>query len=272
MQQMELAICSFASGSSGNCFLIKTEKTAVLTDAGISGRQVESGLADLGLTTADLNAVLITHEHTDHIRGLRIVSSRCCAPVYASEGTFRGIDFAEELDNKVVFRPGESLMVGDIRIDSFATSHDAAEPSGFCFSAGGKKISIVTDTGTITEECYRHVKDSDILVLESNHDESVLRMGRYPWFLKQRILSDEGHLSNEAAAKMLLRILQEEQASGEPEKNRLVLLAHLSKENNFPEMALQTMSNILGTGGFTAGGRLKITVLSRTERSPLYTL
>ena len=269
---MELAICSFASGSSGNCFLIKTEETAVLVDAGISGRQVESGLASLGLKTEDLSAVLITHEHSDHIRGLRVISSRSCAPVYASEGTFRGIEFADELGPKRVFCPGESFSVGDIRISSFATSHDAAEPSGFSFSTGGKKISIVTDTGTVTEDCYCCVKDADILVLESNHDESVLRMGRYPWFLKQRILSEEGHLSNEAAARMVLRILQEEQASGRQEKNRLVLLAHLSKENNFPEMALQTMSNILGTGGFSAGGRLRIKVLSRTERSPLYTL
>ena len=269
---MELAICSFASGSSGNCFLIKTEETAVLVDAGISGRQVESGLEALGLKTADLNAVLITHEHSDHIRGLKIVSSKSCAPVFASEGTFRGIEFADELGSKKVFCPGESFSVGDIRVTSFPTSHDAAQPSGFSFEAGGKKIAIVTDTGTVTEDCYCRVKDADILVLESNHDESVLRMGRYPWFLKQRILSDEGHLSNEAAARMVLRILQEEQASGRQEKNRLVLLAHLSKENNFPEMALQTMSNILGTGGYDVGGTIRIGVLSRTESSPLYIL
>ena len=269
---MELAICSFASGSSGNCFLVKTENTSVLVDAGISGKQVENGLGALGLTTADLDAVLITHEHSDHIKGLKIVSSRSCAPVYASRGTFGGIEFSEELSDKRVFCPGDCFSIGDIDLTPFPVSHDAAEPSGFTFEAGGKKISIVTDTGTVTEDCYCRVKDADILVLESNHDESVLRMGRYPWFLKQRILSDSGHLSNEAAANMVLRILQEEQASGRPQKNRLVLLAHLSKENNFPEMALQTMSNILGMGGFSAGGRLRIAVLSRTERSPLYTL
>ncbi len=269
---MELAICSFASGSSGNCFLVKTEQTAVLVDAGISGRQVENSLAALGMKASDISAVLITHEHSDHIRGLRIVSSKSCAPVYASKGTFCGIEFSDELESKVPFSPGESFSVGDIQIASFATSHDAAEPAGFTFMAGGRKIAIVTDTGTVTEDCYCQVKDADILVLESNHDESVLRMGRYPWFLKQRILSDEGHLSNEAAARMVLRILQEEQASGRQEKNRLVLLAHLSKENNFPEMALQTMSNILVAGGFSAGGRLRVAVLSRTERSPLYTL
>ena len=268
---MKLAICSLASGSSGNCFLVKTENTAVLVDAGISGRQVEHGLADLGISLKDISAVLITHEHSDHIKGLKVVSKASGAAVYASRGTFRGIPFAEELLRTEVFRPGDEFSIGDLAVRSFATSHDAAEPAGFSFRAEDRQISIVTDTGTVTESCLSCVKDADILVLESNHDESVLRMGRYPWFLKQRILSDSGHLSNDAAAGALLRILSEEKAQG-LQKKRLVLLAHLSKENNFPEMALQTMSNILGAGGFTAGGDLQLRVLSRTEPSPLYTL
>lgn len=268
---MKLALCSFASGSSGNCFLVKTEQTAVLVDAGISGRQVERDLAALGLASADLSAVLITHEHSDHIKGLKIVNKNSKAAVYASRGTFAGMGFADELSQRVEFSPGESFKIGDLQVRTFATSHDAAEPSGFSFSAEGRKISIVTDTGTVTRDCLECVRDSDILVLESNHDESVLRMGRYPWFLKQRILSDKGHLSNEAAAAALLKVLEEERGRGET-RHRLVLLAHLSKENNFPEMALQTMSNILGSGGFAEGPDLQIRVLSRTEPSPLFTL
>ena len=268
---MKLAICSLASGSSGNCFLVKTENTAVLVDAGISGRQVESGLMALGLSLKDISAVLITHEHSDHIKGLKVVSRASGAAVYASRGTFRGIPFADELFKTEVFRPGDSFSVRDLQVRSFATSHDAAEPAGFSFRADGCQISIVTDTGTVTDGCLDCVRNADILVLESNHDESVLRMGRYPWFLKQRILSDHGHLSNEAAADALLRILAEEKECG-LQKKRLVLLAHLSKENNFPEMALQTMSNILGAGGFSVGGDLQLRVLSRTEPSPLYTL
>ena len=272
MQQMELAICSLASGSSGNCFLVRTQNTAVLVDAGISGRQIGLGLAGLGLSLQDISAVLITHEHTDHIKGLKVAGRASGAEVFLSRGTHAGIPFSEELPNVRFFTPGEEFSIGDLSVQSFATSHDALEPSGFSFKAAGRQISIVTDTGVVTEECYERVRGSDILVLESNHDESMLRIGRYPWFLKQRILSERGHLSNEAAAQALLRMLRQEASETGRNKSRLVLLAHLSKENNFPEMALQTMSNILGMGGYDVGGIIKIGVLSRTESSPLYTL
>ncbi len=269
---MELALCSLASGSSGNCFLIKTEDTAVLVDAGISGRQTAERLAALGLSMKDISAVLITHEHADHIKGLRVVQKASGAKVFASRGTLLGIPFADELMEAQTFCPGEVFPIGSISVQSFATSHDAAEPCGFSFTAGSRQVTIVTDTGCVTDGCFKNMLGADILVLESNHDESVLRMGRYPWFLKQRILSDAGHLSNEAAANALLKVLQYEAESGGPVKSRLVLLAHLSKENNFPEMALATMSNILGAGGFAEGSGLQLRVLSRSEPSPLYIL
>ena len=269
---MELALCSLASGSSGNCFLIKTEETAVLVDAGISGRQVAERLAALGLSMRDISAVLLTHEHSDHIKGLKVVQKNSGARVFASRGTMSGVPFADELSDVSYFSPGESLVIGDLSVRSFETSHDALQPCGYAFAAGGRKITIVTDTGCVTDECFKNMLGADILVLESNHDESVLRMGRYPWFLKQRILSDSGHLSNEAAANALLKVLQYEAESGEQTKKRLVLLAHLSRENNFPEMALATMSNILGAGGFAPGESLQLRVLSRSEPSPLYIL
>ena len=271
MQQMNLAICSLASGSSGNCFLIRNEDTVLLADAGISAKQTVQDLADLGLKPRDVDAVLITHEHTDHIKGLKAVCAASGAAVYASRGTLSGIPFAGDLADVRVFCPGESFRIGSIDVGTFPTSHDAAEPSGFSFSAGGRKIALVTDTGTVTWEAFENMLGSDLLVLESNHDESVLKMGRYPWFLKQRILSDYGHLSNEAAANAVLELLKTEQQEG-AEKSRLVLLAHLSKENNFPQMALATMSNILAAEGFAPSDRLRIEVLSRTERSPLYIL
>ena len=269
---MELAICSLASGSSGNCFLIKTEDTAVLVDAGISGRQVGLGLSALGLTMQDISAVLITHEHSDHIKGLKIVQKNSGACIYASRGTLSGIPFADELKDVRVFTPGEAFSIGSLNVQSFSTSHDAAEPCGFSFAAGDRQITIVTDTGYVTEACFANMRGADVLVLESNHDESVLRMGRYPWFLKKRILSDQGHLSNEAAANALLKILSEELEEKGQTRRRLVLLAHLSKENNFPEMALATMSNILDAGGFAPGSGLTVKVLSRSEPSPLYIL
>ena len=271
MQQMNLAICSLASGSSGNCFLIRNEDSVLLVDAGISAKQTARDLAALGLSLGDVDAVLVTHEHTDHIKGLKAVCGASGAAVYASRGTLLGIPFAQELENVRVFAPGDEFRIGSIEVGTFPTSHDAADSTGFCFSAGGRKITLVTDTGYVTEEAFQSMKGSDVLVLESNHDESVLRMGRYPWFLKQRILSDHGHLSNEAAANAVLDLLKMEQLEG-TEKSRLVLLAHLSKENNFPQMALATMSNILAAEGFAPGDRLRIEVLSRTERSPLYIL
>ena len=269
---MELALCSLASGSSGNCFLIKTENTAVLVDAGISGKQAAERLAALGVRMADISALLITHEHADHIKGLKPMVRSSGATVYASRGTMNGIPFADELADVCLFTPGDAFDIGDIQVGTFSTSHDAAEPCGFSFTAGGRQVSIVTDTGYVTNECFASMLTADVLVLESNHDESVLRMGRYPWFLKQRILSDHGHLSNEAAANALLKVLKYEAEDGSGNKSRLVLLAHLSQENNFPEMALATMSNILGAGGFSEGSGLQLRVLSRTEPSPLYIL
>ena len=269
---MKLAICSIASGSSGNSYLVRTQNTAVLVDAGISGKQISQGLGALGLTMKDLSALLVTHEHSDHIRGLKPASRASGACVYASPGTLGAIPFSGELERTECILPGDELLIGDLTIKCFPTSHDAAEPLGFCFRAAGRQISIVTDTGIITNACYQHIKEADILVLESNHDESMLRMGRYPWFLKQRILSERGHLSNDAAANALLEVLREEAELTGQTKSRLVLLAHLSKENNFPEMALATMSNILRAGGFSEGKDLKIRVLSRTEQSPLYIL
>mgnify|MGYP002860817980 CR=1 FL=1 len=272
---MNLKICSLASGSSGNCYAVSTDETMLLVDAGISCRQIEKRLDyAFGRCLDDVDAVLITHEHSDHIKGLpQLIKKK--KQLAANRETFYGIERALGLaapDDRIVFKNGDSFFIGDIEVTSFSTSHDAANPTGFAFENGGTRICIVTDTGCITPAISNQMRLSDILVLESNHDENVLRMGPYPWFLKQRILSDEGHLSNEAAANALLRVLKEEKEAAGEVKSRLVLLAHLSRENNFPEMALATMSNILDAEGFSAGGRVKIRVLSRTEPSPLYIL
>ncbi len=266
---MNLAICSLASSSMGNCYLVRSQTTAVLVDAGISLKQIRLGLSALHMSPDDLSAVLITHEHSDHIKGLAAVSRHCSARILASEGTLPQIRAQICSDYAESFPAGSRIQVGDLQIQSFSLSHDAADPVGYCFRCGGRQITIVTDTGIITDEICGCMKDADILVLESNHDVNVLRMGRYPWFLKQRILGERGHLSNEAAAEALAGILKEEAASGTL-RSRMVLLAHLSKENNFPEMALATMENILQENGFTAGRQTRITVLDRTQVSPLY--
>ncbi len=265
---MELAICSLASGSSGNSYVIRSEKTALLVDAGISNKQICSGLEKLGLRAEDLSGVFVTHEHSDHIKGLPVLLKRCGAKLYTTQLT------ADQLpvdpDRVRAVEPGEVLDAGDIEVSCFSLSHDAADPVGYSFRSGGSVITVVTDTGTVTDDIRTFIGRSDILVLESNHDVNMLRVGRYPWFLKQRILSDRGHLSNEAAAVALAEVLKAESEAGAL-KRRIVLLAHLSRENNFPEMALATMENILQEYGFAAGKETRIDVLKRDVMSALYT-
>ena len=265
---MKLAIGSLASGSGGNSYLIKSESTSLLVDAGISAKQITERLKGYGCGLPD--AILVTHEHSDHIQGLPVLLKKGIS-LYVNEGTKSAMSFLPETCDVRVFNTGDSFEIGDISVSSFPLSHDAAEPSGFSFSREGACVSIITDTGYVTPSCFRYMQSADVLVLESNHDESILRVGRYPWFLKQRILSDKGHLSNEAAAKALAEVLLRDELCGK-EKKRLVLLAHLSKENNFPQMALATMSNVLENKGFVVGKSVMIDTLSRTESSPLYML
>ena len=267
---MNLAICSLASGSSGNCYVVRGGDTFVLVDAGISGRQIRERLAAIGLAPARLSAVLVTHSHSDHVKGLAGLLKTTDAAVYANPATVRESCADIPAERLQAFETGASFTIGDLEVDSFPVSHDTGDPAGFSFCRGGRQLSIVTDTGIVTPPVMDQIRGADILVLESNHDENILRMGRYPWFLKQRILSEKGHLSNEAAAKALALALEEEAAEGQV-RQRTVLLAHLSQENNFPEMAMATMSNILEERGLLSAG-VKIRILPRTEQSPVYTV
>lgn len=272
---MKLAIGSIASGSSGNCYLIKSDKTNILVDAGISAKQIGERLKHFNVDCLPDN-VLVTHEHSDHIAGLPVLLKEDIN-IFASEGTLQGIDNycrkcrksgAELYNNKTtVIRAGSRFTIGDIEVSAFEVSHDAAEPLGFSFKKDDACISLITDTGIVTPSCGSYMQKSDILVLESNHDESMLRIGKYPYFLKQRILGKEGHLSNEAAARALCDVLKTDILCGR-EKQRIVLLAHLSKENNFPQMAKATFSNVMACEGVEEN--IKIDILSRTEPSALY--
>ncbi len=264
---MNMAICSLSSGSSGNSYLVLSENTAVLVDAGVSARQIDQRLKSLGLSLESLDAVLITHEHKDHVKALPVLMKKLAVPFFATGGTEQAV---RETCPKAIdlIAAGEEFRINDISVRPFTVSHDAAEPVGFSFCCKERKISIVTDTGCVTDEIRMNMRGSDILVLESNHDVNILRIGRYPWFLKQRIIGEKGHLSNDAAAEALADLLEEEKEAG-LERDRIVLLAHLSKENNFPQMALTTVRNLLEERGL-AGRRIRIETLSRTETSPLY--
>lgn len=268
---MNLAICSIASGSSGNCYVVMNGNTVLLIDAGISAKRIRMGLATLNLTPESINGILVTHEHSDHIKGLRVITKTTQAGIYANENTFCGMKIAFPDEKRCCFKTGDNFKIGDIDVRTFPVSHDSGDPVGYSFESKGQRIAIVTDTGVVTETLLREMRKADILVLESNHDENILRMGSYPWFLKQRILGNRGHLSNVAAAEALVSMLDDDAQCGNI-KARMILLAHLSKENNFPEMAMATMENILGENGYLTGALTQLITLSRTEMSPLYTI
>jgi phosphoribosyl 1,2-cyclic phosphodiesterase len=263
---MNFGFCSFSSGSSGNCYLIKSESVAILVDAGISGKRIWEGLESTCTDPCMLRAILITHEHSDHVSGLASLMKRGSGvTAYANKRTWQAIGAAAETvaaERIKHFVTGESFMVGDISVKTFAVSHDAAEPVGYTLQCKGRQISIVTDTGRVDDRLFAEIQGADTLVLESNHDEDMLKYGKYPWFLKKRVLGDEGHLSNTAAGNIILRLAE----AGK--KKRRVLLAHLSRENNFPEMAIQTVTNILEEGRCHIGADLHLDTIRCDEIGP----
>ena len=271
---MDLTFCAIASGSSGNSYMVRSGETVLLVDVGISGKRIKEGLEKGGASLDAVDAILITHEHSDHVKSLGIMQRKCPqAAVWSNIGTYRKISGEVADGRHHTFTTGEAFRIGDIKVYPFPVSHDAAEPVGFVFEKGDSKMAIVTDTGYLSDEIFEAVRGSDLLVLEANHDEKVLRVGRYPFHVKQRILSDHGHLCNEAAADCIERLLREE------DKLPVFLLAHLSKENNTPDIALLTVRNALEASDvFTervAAGALedlRIEVLSRSEPGNVYQL
>ena len=260
---MELELRSFASGSSGNCYLIKSENTSIVLDAGLSAKRICENLTACSTDPKEVGAILITHEHIDHVKGIQVFTKKApAAKVLMSVGTGcalarkSGLPAPERMIN---IAGGETFLIGDIYVSAISLSHDAGEPLGFSFEKNGRKIAVITDTGYITEEIYDNIKDSDLLVLEANHERNILLMGKYPYPLKHRILSDIGHLSNEAAGLAILRVLRD--PAKKPDLQ--VLLAHLSQENNTPSQAMITIKNILEEEGFIEGSHYRMEVAPR---------
>ena len=275
-QGMALEFCSFASGSSGNCYLVKTENTKLLVDVGITGKRIIAGLDGQGLCCEDLDGILLTHEHTDHVQSIRMIARKAkTACVVGSEGTLNRVRERVPEGRLITIcggaAVGTDVEIGDIQVIPFSLSHDAAEPVGYSFRTDGRQITIVTDTGCVTEEIFGQIRRADLLVLEANHEVNILKMGPYPYPLKRRILGDEGHLSNDTAGQVLCRML-EERKEKEEEDIPKVLLAHLSRENNTPQQAYLTVQNILFENGFYVDRDLKLTVILRDEESPLFTV
>ena len=233
-----MRLCSIASGSSGNCIYAGSDATHLLIDAGISGKRIEEGAASLGLHLKEIDGIFVTHEHADHISGLGVLARKYAIPIYATAGTIEAIKKTASLgkideDLFHCIRADEKCLIKDLSLYPIRTSHDAAEPVAYSISHDKKKIGIITDLGCYNEYTVACLKDSDVLYLEANHDINMLQVGPYPYYLKQRILSDRGHLSNEMSGKLLSRLLNDHMQA--------VVLAHLSKENNLPELAYETV-------------------------------
>lgn len=236
-EDFRLAVCVLASGSKGNSIYLTDGATAILIDAGPSGIEIQRRLKSRGLSSENLSAILVTHEHADHIQGVGSLSRRLRIPVYLSRKTEKASFIFQKIQNPNYFDCGCSFDINDLSIHPFSVSHDAEDPVGFTIQKNGLKIGIATDLGTATSMVKHHLKGCALLILEANHDPAMLINGPYPWPLKQRIQSRIGHLSNKES-KILLN---------EVKHNRLqhVILAHLSETNNTTQKALSTVGRAL---------------------------
>ncbi len=240
-----MRFCSIASGSSGNCIYVGSDETHILVDAGISGKRIEAGLNSLDLSTGDIDAILITHEHSDHIQGLGVLARRYGIPVYTTGGTADAIqrmknpgDIPADIFHEI--REDEPFTVRDMTIHAFTIPHDAAQPVGYRVECGNQSVGIATDLGRYGEYIIDNLQGLDALLLEANHDVRMLQVGKYPYYLKQRILGDRGHLSNENSGKLLCRLLHDNM--------KAVFLGHLSKENNYEQLAYETVCSEITIG------------------------
>ena len=260
-----MRLCSIASGSSGNCIYVGTDATHLLVDTGISGKRVEEGLKSLNLTGRDVDGILITHEHSDHISGLGVISRKYGIPIYATKGTLEAIASVKNGPDSSLFheiKEDVRFTIKDMTVYPMRISHDAAQPVAYKFGFGDKRIAVCTDIGIFNDYTVECLKGMDALLLEANHDVNMLQVGPYPYYLKQRILGDRGHLSNENAGRLLNRILTD--------KTKSIVLGHLSQENNHPELAYEAvrMEITMGPCPYTAED-FDIMVANRSEPSKI---
>ncbi|MCF6094647.1 MBL fold metallo-hydrolase [Microaerobacter geothermalis] len=242
-----------ASGSTGNSIYIESKETRVLVDAGLSGKQIEEALGKIGVDPNTLDALIITHEHVDHIKGIGVLARRYKLPIYTNQATWNQLGSAVgkvEEEQVKYLEIGEIKALNDLHVEAFGISHDAAAPMGFCFYQDNKKLGIATDLGYVSQKIKGILQNADALIFEANHDVEMLRMCSYPWNVKRRILSDIGHLSNETSGEALVDIIGE--------KTKKVYLAHLSKDNNMMELARLTIKNTLEDYGISTEENLTI--------------
>jgi len=250
-----------ASGSSGNAALVATGKTRILLDAGLSMRELGRRLAAIGEQLAEIDAILITHEHSDHVAGLPVLARArgVRAVIYMTRLTGPAIDWGEKQPARLeTFQAGAAFSIGDVEVESFGIPHDAVDPVGFAFSAEGVRIGVATDLGYIPESVKFHLRRTDLLLLEANHDLDMLKVGPYPWSVKQRVMSRVGHLSNLSMSDFLEQDLDASTAH--------LVLGHLSQQNNHPEIVRMVGQQALDGRGL----RARMEIASQHRPSEVY--
>ncbi|MFC5559728.1 MBL fold metallo-hydrolase [Ureibacillus thermophilus] len=256
-----------ASGSTGNAIYVETDNHAFLVDAGLSGRKIEQLFSKIGREIKNLSGILVTHEHSDHIKGLGVLARKYQLPIYANEKTWKVLE--EHVgnipnDQRFLFQMESVQSFGSLDIESFAVSHDAVDPMFYVFHENGRKLAIITDTGYVSDRMKGIIRGADAFVFESNHDVGMLQMGKYPWSIKRRILSDVGHVSNEDAGVAISEVVEE--------KPTHVYLSHLSKENNMKELARMTVKQVLASYGIKEGEFLHLHDTDAEEPTLLVTV
>jgi phosphoribosyl 1,2-cyclic phosphodiesterase len=264
---MNLNFCSLSSGSSGNCYYLGNEFHGILIDAGISATSIRKFLKSVDISMETIMGVLITHNHNDHVRGLEVLTRKNNLPAFTSPNVWKSIltprtrispDCIREIPLKQKFH------LAGFDIEAFPVSHDAPETIGFHICAGDKKVTIVTDLGHICETAAHYIKEANLLIIESNYDEEMLRTGSYPYYLQARIRSDHGHLGNHQTSAFLAEILNDSLSH--------ICLAHLSRNNNTPEVVLQTLEKTFAEKGIILNCKQHISILKRNVPSEMISL
>lgn len=264
-----MKLMSIASGSSGNSILVGSDNTTLLVDVGISKKRITEGLKNADVDFSDIDGILITHEHIDHVKSLGVISRSYNIPIYATEETNRQLTYMKkqlgdfDFDLLTNIEVDKSFTIGDIEITPHAIWHDAADPVCYSFINNGKKASIATDMGDFDDYIVNCLKDSDAMLIEANHDVKMLEVGPYPYQLKMRILGKRGHLSNELSGKLIRQLLNDH--------IHCIMLGHLSDKNNYPDIAYLTVKQELMGNGFTDDmNELGLSVASRECCGRLY--
>lgn len=250
---MSLHFSVLASGSTGNAIYVESGEHSFLVDAGLSGKQMEALFDKIDREMGKLTGLLVTHEHSDHIKGIGVIARKYKLPIYANAKTWSAMDglIGEiPVDQKFTFDMETVKSFGPLDIESFGVSHDAAEPMFYVFHHEGKKLVLITDTGYVSDRMKGIISNAEVYVFESNHDVQMLRMGRYPWSIKRRILSDVGHVSNEDAAIAMSEVAGD--------KTKQIYLAHLSQDNNMKDLAKMSVTQTLQSRGIIIGEQFEL--------------